>query len=38
MVQALFDLLLEVARDAETFQPIDDPDVLEEIHGVNIGN
>jgi hypothetical protein len=38
MVQALFDFFLEVARDAQTLQPIDGPDVLEEIDRVNVGN
>ena len=38
IVQALFNFLLEVARDSKTLQPIDDPDVFKEIDRVNIGN
>jgi hypothetical protein len=38
MVQALLDFFLEVAGEAEAFQSIDGPDVLEEIDRVDVGN
>jgi hypothetical protein len=38
MFQALFDFFLEVAGDAEAFQPVDGPDVLKEIDRVDVGN